>query len=343
MSELIFKRIINPKDLQNFIIENYGIFTQADFYSNWHNELGKNSFYYAIFEEQEPVLYMQTIEINAPFGKKILYAPYGPVYKKEYFEKALPILKTNLQKELKLNNVIFCRFDFFPTLNHEQEDLVKKYFYKSHIKTYKGSLFQPRDEWVLNLLEDEEKLFSNIDKKNRYCIRQAEKAGIEVEIITKEFSKYFEEFYNLVTETSKRNNFGLHKKEYYKQVFDYLEETSNGYIVRSLYKDDVCDSLLFLNFGKTTMFIFGGSSDKNRTIPTAHLSQWHSILYAKSLGMTFYNFGGITTIENPIPSLESVTRFKKRFGGEIFRHSNFYDLIGNKFLYFLFVFRKLIK
>jgi lipid II:glycine glycyltransferase (peptidoglycan interpeptide bridge formation enzyme) len=343
MSNLIFKKIINPKNLQNFVLDNNGVFTQADFYSMWHIELGKNVFYYAIFDEQEPVMFMQAIEINAPFGKKILYAPYGPIYKKEYFEKVLPILKTNLQKELKNNNIIFCRFDFFPTLNVEQENLVQKFFYKSHIKTYKGSLFQPRDEWVIKLLDDEEKLFSNIDKKNRYCIRQAEKSDIEVEIITKDFNKYFDEFYNLITETSKRNNFGLHKKEYYKQVFKYLDETSNGYIVRSIHKNEICDSLLFLNFGKTTMFIFGGSSDKNRTIPTAHISQWHSILYSKSIGMNFYNFGGITTDQNPIPSLDSVTRFKKRFGGEIQRHSKFYDLVGNKFWYFLFVLKKVLK
>lgn len=343
MSQLEFKKIDNPKNYQNFIIENSGKFTQADFYGDWHLNLGKGVYHFIILNQDKPVLFMQIIEINALFNQKFLYSPYGPIYKKEFLKEILPVLKNGLIKEFKNTKNFFCRLDFCPTLNKEQEDLIKKYFWKSNKKTYKGSLFQPRDEWVLDLNKEEDEIYKNIDKKNRYCIRQAEKRGVVVEIITDQFNRYFEEFYKLLLETSKRNNFGIHKKEYYQEIFNSIQKNKNGYLVRSIYKGKINDSLLFLNFGKTTMFIFGASSDLNRTLPTAHLAQWHSILYAKSIGMDLYNFGGISTDSDPIPGLEKVTRFKKRFGGYIFKHSQYFDLIINRFWYLLFIIRKFIK
>ena len=54
--------------------------------------------------------------------------------------------------------------------------------------------------------------------KNRYNIRLAENKGVAIEIIENNFEKYFEDFYNLIERTAKRNNFKLHPEIYYKNI-----------------------------------------------------------------------------------------------------------------------------
>lgn len=339
MSNLIFKNIKDPKQYQDFLVKNSAPFTQSEFYGLWHQHESRRVKNFSIENKQgEVFLFMQLIRLSAPFGQSLWYSPYGPVIKKEKLKDLIPILKAGLKKEIK--NGIFIRLDFHPLLDQKEKEFVGKEFQKSDIKTYKGSIFQPRDEWVLSLGISEEELFKNIHKKNRYCIRQAQEREVKIEIITENLNEHFQNFYKLLETTSKRNNFSIHNKSYYQRVFETINTNKNGYLVNSKIDGEIGDSLLFINFGKTVMFIFGGSDDKNRDIPSAHLAQWESIKYAKKNGFKFYNFGGISTDENPIKSLESVTRFKKRFGGQILKHSDFYDLVNNKLMYFLYVLKK---
>lgn len=340
MANLIFKKNNGEEKYQNFLIENGALFTQSNFYGDWHKFLGRKIHSFSVEDSNDQILlYAQGIELEAPFGKNILYFPYGPFYKKQNFDEVCQVFKNNLKKFLKENKTIFARLDFDPLL----EENLNNEFKIPNKKTWKGSIFQPRNEWVLDLILDEENIYKNINKKNRYCIRQANDRGVKVEIINENIMDYFNDFYKLLETTSKRNNFSIHKKEYYLEVFKTIDKYQNGYVVISKFEDQICDILVFLNYGDITNFIFGGSDDKYREIPTAHLAQWHSIKFAKSFGMKKYNFGGISSDDYKLPELESVTRFKKRFGGEIFKHSDFFDLVSDKFLYWIYVLRKMIK
>jgi lipid II:glycine glycyltransferase (peptidoglycan interpeptide bridge formation enzyme) len=58
------------------------------------------------------------------------------------------------------------------------------------------------------------------------------------------------------------------------------------------------------------------------------------------LGCQYFNFGGITTIDQPNKGWEGLTNFKKKFGGEEVRHSDFFDLVVNPLIYWLYNLRK---
>ncbi len=57
----------------------------------------------------------------------------------------------------------------------------------------------------------------------------------------------------------------------------------------------------------------------------------------------YFNFGGISTAESPNKNWESLTSFKKKFGGLEVRHSDFFDIVVNKPIYRLYNLRKLLK
>jgi len=65
--------------------------------------------------------------------------------------------------------------------------------------------------------------------------------------------------------------------------------------------------------------------------------------YAKEIGCRDYNFGGVTTPENPQPEWEGLTLFKQKFGGRTVVHSDFYDVVAQPLWYWAYVVRKWIQ
>lgn len=344
---LDFIKIENPEEYDSFLKENNAPFTQASFYGKWHRSMGSKVHNYSVKNDSgETLIYIQFLESNVGFGQKFLYAPYGPVLSSkvpvEDLEKILLFLKENLKKVSGELNAIFFRLDFSNAESKEVRKAISNIFKKSPKFTKKGSLFQPRSEWVLNLEKPEDDLFSDFNSKTRYCVRLAEKKNVITTVITENIQSEFEGFYDLMSVTANRNGFSLHKKEYYNSVFKEIDKDGNGYLVKSTVGGEVDSYLLIIIFGETAMFLYGASGDKNRKIPSSHLAQWISIKQAKERGVKFYNFGGISTEKNPDSSLDDLTRFKTRFGGKNLEHSDFYDIINKRTFYLLFLFKKLI-
>jgi lipid II:glycine glycyltransferase (peptidoglycan interpeptide bridge formation enzyme) len=175
--------------------------------------------------------------------------------------------------------------------------------------------------------------------KNRYNIRLAENKGVVIEIIENNFEKYFEDFYNLMERTAKRNNFKLHPKVYYKNIFENCEENKNAFLILAKHGDKILAISLILLFGETAYFVFGGSSDEYKNLMAPHLSHWQGIIEAKNRGYKFYNFGAVSS-GSSYKEFEGISIFKKRFGGQPLEYSDSYDLILKPIWYRLYNLRK---
>ena len=143
-----------------------------------------------------------------------------------------------------------------------------------------------------------------------------------------------------MSETSQRNGFGLHSKEYYKGVFDNLSNDNNSYLVIAKHEEKILIIDVIIVFGKTANYVFGASSNEFRDTLPSYKAQWEAILHAKKIGCTIYNFGGVS-INSQSKKWEGLSAFKKRWGGEILEHSPFYDIITQPFWYFLYKIKKL--
>ena len=313
-------------------------FTQASFYGDWQRSLGRKVRRFLVSDGDEAVAYFQVVKYPLLLGKSYLYVPYGPVVK-DSSETVLANLREKIISIAKEESAIFVRLDFTPQIPGET---LSKFFTKAPLNTYHSAYFQPRIEWFLGLDKSEDELIDAMHKNTRYSIRLAEKRGIKTEIATEGFGKYFEDFYRLMTETAKRNGFSLHPKGYYKGIFENLH-ASNAYLSIARYEEKILVIDLIIIFGKIANNIFGGSSSEEKTRMPSYLAQWEAIRYAKKLGCDYYNFGGISAEGKVYKGWEGLTFFKKKFGGEEVKHSDFFDVVVDPFIYNLYKLRKLVR
>ena len=344
--KITIRKLDDREDCNEFLIRHNAPFTQSLMYAGWHRNMGRIIHRYTIEISSDTVKqigYVQCVEAPLFLGKKYLYAPYGPVIDPKYSMVLMSFLKTELKKIAQGIGASFFRLDFTPTLLDATTLLCKKLFYKSPRKTYKGANFQNREEWFLDIRPNEPDLYNTIHPKHRYCFRSAEKKNCQVKIITERFMDHFDTFCALMKETASRNSFYLHSEDYYRSIFISLETSKSGYLVTTTVDGIITNIMLFVHYGRTVMYVFSGSIKDQKNIPSGHLALWHSIRHAKSTGLEQFNFGGISTPEFPNASMTNLTQFKTRFGGHLVRHSDFYDLIIDRFIYVLFLLRKLFQ
>jgi len=313
-------------------------FTQASFYGDWQKSLGRAVKRFLVNDGDKIIAYFQLIKYPLLFDKSYFYIPYGPVIK-DFSEDFFANLKNELTRIAKTEGAVFVRLDFTPPVSNS---ILLKFFTKAPFYTYHSAYFQPRIEWFLDLDKSENELLMAMHEKTRYSIRLAERKGTTAEIIIGDFEKYFEIFYELMLETSKRNGFSLHQKNYYKNIFQNLHKI-NAYLSIAKYGQKVLAIDLIIVFGKVANYVFGGSSNDERNRMPTYLAQWKAICHAKKLNCDYYNFGGISDENKIYKGWEGLTNFKKKFGGKKIIHSDFFDIVVNPFWYYLYNFRKLVK
>ncbi len=333
---LDFKEITKGIEFNPLTIREDTPFTQSFIYGAWQEMAGHNVRRFEIKQGEEITGFFQVITYSLPLSKNILYIPHGPVLRQGYKGQAdfLKEFHKKLTEISKEENVIFVRFDIFP----KTEEVFSKVFKKIPGYAYHSFYFQPKFDWILDLNKKEEKLTGEMHPKTKYNINLATRKGVKVEIIKDNFEQYFEDFYRLMEETAKRDHFNLHQKIYYQNIFQTLNP-NNAFLAVARYDDTILLVNLILLYGKTAYFIFGGSSDNLKNLMFSHLAQWESIREAKRLAFDFYNFGGVGH-HSSYETYGGISVFKKRFGGEIFEHSDSYDIVLNQFWYYLYNIRK---
>jgi lipid II:glycine glycyltransferase (peptidoglycan interpeptide bridge formation enzyme) len=317
-------------------------FTQASFYGDWQESLGRKVRRFVVSDGGKSVAYFQIIKYPLISGKSYLYIPYGPVISNDNnldLNALIEYLSREIKDISKKENAVFTRLDFTPSL---QDTLLDKYFSKAPSYTYHSAYFQPRVEWHLGLMKDENELLADMHKNTRYSILTASKREITTEIITSDFQKYFDLFYELMLETSKRNGFSLHPKNYYENIFRHPHEIS-AYISIAKFQEKILAIDLVIIYGNVANYVFSGSSTEERNRMPAYAALWKAICYAKEKGSNQFNFGGITAEGDNYRGWDGLTAFKKKFGGNEVRHSDFYDIVIQPFWYHIYNFRKRMK
>ena len=322
------REIKNKEEYNPLLVSKNAPLTQTWFYGEWQEMMGRKVRRFEVKKDSEIIGFFQTIKYPLLFGQNFLYIPHGPVatlnneFLQEFHRKSIEIGKEE--------KAVFVRFDPFP----KTEESLLKYFRKTPTSHCYSSFFQPKFEWILNLEKSEEKILSEMHPKTRYNINLATKRGIKTEIINETFSGYFNNFYKLLEETAKRDNFKLHPKIYYENIFGTLD-SNNAFLATAKYNSKVLAINLVLLFGGTAHFLFGGSSDEYKNLMFSYLVQWEAIKETRRKGCKIYNFGAISS-----EKLKGISRFKKGFGGKLLEYSDSYDIVIKPFWYFLYNLRK---
>jgi lipid II:glycine glycyltransferase (peptidoglycan interpeptide bridge formation enzyme) len=264
---------------------------------------------------------------------KVLYFPYGPVFLDNVSKESINLAKEKIRKVAKENKCVFVRM----------ENSVLGGF-KPVKKTYASEgIFQPRVEWWKDVTQTQEEIYESFGKNHRYSVRKFEKEKGNIEIIENNFYGELDKIYSLMEETSKRDEFINHEREYVGSILKSLDDQAfKGFVIYSKVEDKINGFALVLIYDKVANYLLGGSTTEGRSSGSSVYLLYKAMLQSKKYLAEVFNFGGITEGGYGRTSLEGVTNFKKQFGGGTKFHGGFFDYPIDAAKYFLYVIKKMI-
>lgn len=329
---------LSRQELDNFSkLIKHSQFLQSSFWADFQQTLGNKFWIYGIVNNnnQDDILgACLIIEKKILFGFSYLYTPRGPIIKEDLKD----------EEKIETSKLLFKSFRDICIKNFKTKNIFFRFepcFSPSGIENIKKIHdFQPSKTLFLDLGKSESDLLKDMHEKTRYNIKLAEKKGVKI-IKTNKEKKFINKFFNLIDETSKRDRFISHTREYYEKMLSCSDQNIDLWIAE---KDEnfLCANII-VNFGDTVTYLHGASSNDNRNLMAPHLLQWSQILWARENNYKFYDFWGISKTDNKTDKWHGFTRFKKGYGGFEVNYPGTFDVVYNKNMYSIYKFlRKLI-
>jgi len=253
-----------------------------------------------------------------------------------WFEEKQKINKQQLVKLCKKEKCLFIQIESFSLKGQSgillNELGIKEWYYKKFITPYTA---------IIDLSKTIENILSQMKPKWRYNINLATKKWIEVFSVEKNDNN-IKIFYDLMLETTSRDNFNWNKFSYYK---DFLNIIPNSELIFAKLWEKILRAWIFVFDKEISIYYYWASTSNKeyRNLMAPYAMQWYAIKKAKDFGSKFYDFLWISTPWEKKSPLIWVTDFKLKFTSDTIKISDSYIFINNKFIYFIFVLIKKIK
>lgn len=177
-------------------------------------------------------------------------------------------------------------------------------------------------------LLDDEALLNQMHQKTRYNIRLAQRRGVVIETGAANTAD-IDRFYRLLLDTSSRNEFGVHSRQYYDDFLSIFG-TSAALLFARVDGNDAA-GLIAARFGEQAIYMYGASSTEHRAHGAGFYLQFAAMQWAREQGCTEYDLWGIPRVDPVSVQLEDghglagtkgddwrgLYEFKVRFGGRI--------------------------
>ena len=246
------------------------------------------------------------IRHKMPRGFSWLYCARGPLlnYASKNIQRQMEEIIKALSPIAKKEKAIFMRID--PASQGPLGSL--KGFKKSHLG------FQPEHTIILDITKPEEEILAQMKPKGRYNINLARKKEVTVRK-----SKDTEAFYKILNETTARDKFHGHGKDFYENMIKSLRGDGISIPLAELYlaefEGKTIAGIIATFYKDTAVYYYGASSNEHREKMAPYLLQWTAIKNAKEKGLKYYDFLGVAPEGAKNHPWAGVTEFKKKFGG----------------------------
>ncbi|HHY58603.1 MAG TPA: peptidoglycan bridge formation glycyltransferase FemA/FemB family protein [Chloroflexi bacterium] len=207
---------------------------------------------------------------------------------------------------------------------------------------------QPPSTIFVDLSGGEDAVLAAMKSKWRYNVRLAERKGVTVRAMTR---ADLPSFHQLMHETGARDGFAVHSDAYFTAAFDLLTPEHAIFLLAE-YAGAPLASIVVALAGKTAVYLWGASSERERSRMPNHALQWAGMRWALARGATRYDLWGIPdelgrlamavgseqaegvavdalpiAIDAlPDDGLWGVYRFKQGFGGRVLRTVGAWDM-----------------
>jgi peptidoglycan pentaglycine glycine transferase (the first glycine) len=199
---------------------------------------------------------------------------------------------------------------------------------------------QPPRTILVDLQGTDDDLLGRMKQKTRYNIRLAMKHGVAVEA-----SEDTGIFSRMMEVTGERDSFSIHAGDYYRNAYSLFSSTQNVCLLLAKYQDRPVAGLMAFAQGRRAWYLYGASTDEHRDVMAPYLLQWEAMRWARARGCTEYDLWGIPDEEEAAleaqfaarqDGLWGVYRFKRGFGGKIWRSVGAWDKPYHRPMYALY-------
>lgn len=283
----------------------------------WDNEM------IIIYDENKEIVASMNLLIRkVPIFGNLMYVPRGPIGN-IHDENIMNELTERIRKIAKKYKAFVIILE--PNVKVEDENfkkVVKKLGYKVNSKAKKfDQEIQARHNFRLNLEnKTEEEIFQNFSSKTRYNIRVAMKKKV---IVEEKNEEGLDEFYSLMEETGKRDDFRIRPKEYFGKILEKFPGEAKIFI--AYHEQKPIAAIMPILYGNKMWYLYGASGNEDRNLMPNYLLQWEMIRLAIQNHCKVYDFRGVSMEKG---EEGGIYRFKKGFGGE------FVELIGEVYIPF---------
>ena len=193
-------------------------------------------------------------------------------------------------------------------------------------------LFTKYSLW-LDLSPTEDKLFANLHQKTRYNVRLAQKKGVKIV----EDPDGFEDYWKLMEETTKRQGFFAHTKEYHRKMWQTMKEAGIGHLMKAVYQEKTLTTWVLFVLNGVLYYPYGASSSDDRKVMASNLMMWEAIRFGKKNNCRLFDMWGSL---GPDPDTRDpwygFHRFKMGYNPNLVEFVGTYDLVTNKTGYSLY-------
>lgn len=274
------------------------------------------------------------IRQKLPFGLTWLYCPRGPLMDFEN-DKQIGLMCDKITEIARKENAVFLRMDP-PVSICDTENVVKlENCYKSQKFRTAHAEYMPRNTLMIDLTGTEEEILKQMKPKGRYNIKVAERHEVKVDL---KCIKDIDVFFQLFNETTKRDGFSGHPKEYYKNMMDVLGSQQVKLWIAYINGKPLASAIVTY-FKDTATYYFGASSAEERNVMAPYLLHWEIMRDAKKHGFKRYDLFGIAPDLRGQPDKKhpwaSVSEFKLKFGGSRMDYLPARELVFKPFWYYI--------
>ena len=240
---------------------------------------------------------------------------------------------TMIKAEAEKRGAIFVKFEPNEKINTETEKEIIAL--EKEFNFVKGKPLFTKYTFQLDISKSEEELLKNMHQKTRYNLRLAEKRGVE--IIEDSSEVGFEDYWKLMEETTKRQGFFAHGKEYHCKMWQTMTESGMGHLFKAVYEGKTLTAWMVFILNDTIYYPYGASSNENREVMASNLMMWEVIRYGKKQGCRLFDMWGSL---GPTPDIKDpwygFHKFKQGYGAELVEFLGSFDLVVKPTLYKLY-------
>lgn len=167
---------------------------------------------------------------------------------------------------------------------------------------------------LVDINKSDEQILAAMTRSGRYDVKKSLKAGLVFsELPGKKAAKNFDEYYDILQETAKRDGFRPNSKLTYERM---LESLGSNVSLFAAHKDAKPVAwAIVTNYAGKGVYYYAAGNDIGRQLCASYGLQYFVMQTLRKKGCTVYDLMGIQSPD--YPTYASVTGFKKKFSANI--------------------------